>query len=63
MRSVEVCDKEWDTAARVRDRALTEARERVILLMKELALDPRYFALAMPVSPTSRIRSRSLSVN
>ena len=39
VRSVELREKEWDIAARVRERALTDAREQVNLLMKELALD------------------------
>ncbi len=37
--SVELREKEWDLAARVRERALTETREQVNLLMKELATD------------------------
>jgi hypothetical protein len=32
-------EKEWDIAARVRERALTDAREQIGLLMKELAAD------------------------
>jgi transketolase len=36
--SVELREKEWDLAARVRERALADAREHVNLLMKELAL-------------------------
>jgi hypothetical protein len=39
VRSVELREKEWDIAARVRERALTDARAQVNLLMKELALD------------------------
>jgi hypothetical protein len=39
VRSVELRETEWDMAARVRERALTEAREQVSLLMKELATD------------------------
>jgi hypothetical protein len=39
VRSVELREKEWDIAARVRERALTDAREQVNLLMKEVALD------------------------
>lgn len=39
VRSLELREKEWDLAARVRERALTEAREQVNLLMKELTLD------------------------
>ena len=39
VRSVELREREWDIAARVRERALTDAREQVNLLMKELALD------------------------
>jgi hypothetical protein len=38
-RSVELRETEWDIAARVRERALTEAREQMNLLMKELATD------------------------
>ena len=38
-RSVELREKEWDMAARVRERALSDAREQIGLLMKELALD------------------------
>ena len=37
--SVELREKEWDLAARVRERALADAREHVNLLMKELATD------------------------
>ncbi|MGB6306969.1 MAG: DNA-binding protein [Steroidobacteraceae bacterium] len=37
--SVELREKEWDLAARVRERALAEAREQISLLMKELAAD------------------------
>jgi len=36
-RSVELREKEWDMAARVRERALTETREQVNLLLKELS--------------------------
>jgi hypothetical protein len=39
VRSVELREREWDMAARVRERALADAREQVSLLMKELALD------------------------
>ena len=35
--SVELREKEWDLAARVRERALADAREHVNVLMKELA--------------------------
>jgi hypothetical protein len=38
-RSVELREKEWDLAARVRERALADTREQVNLLMKELATD------------------------
>jgi len=34
---VELREKEWDIAARVRERALADAREHVNLLLKELA--------------------------
>jgi Plasmid replication region DNA-binding N-term len=37
--SVELREKEWDLAARVRERALADTREQVNLLMKELAAD------------------------
>jgi hypothetical protein len=37
--SVELREKEWDMAARVRERALADAREHVNVLMKELAID------------------------
>jgi DNA repair ATPase RecN len=37
--SVELREKEWDMAARVRERALADTREQVNLLMKELATD------------------------
>jgi Plasmid replication region DNA-binding N-term len=37
-RSVELREKDWDIAARVRERGLADAREQVNLLMKELAL-------------------------
>jgi len=38
-RSVELREKEWDLAARVRERALADARDHVNVLMKELAID------------------------
>ncbi len=38
-RSVELREKEWDMAARVRERTLADTREQVNLLMKELATD------------------------
>jgi hypothetical protein len=38
-RSVELRAKEWDTAARVRECALADAREHVNLLLQELATD------------------------
>jgi Plasmid replication region DNA-binding N-term len=38
-RSVELREKEWDMAARVRERALADAREQIGLLMRELAID------------------------
>ena len=37
-RSQELREKEWDIAARVRERALTDAREQVNVLMKKLVL-------------------------
>jgi hypothetical protein len=39
VRSVELREKEWDMAARVRERALSDARDQVNQLLKELALD------------------------
>jgi hypothetical protein len=38
-RSQELREKEWDIAARVRERALADAREHVNVLMKELVLN------------------------
>jgi hypothetical protein len=38
-RSQELREKEWETAARVRERALSDAREHVNVLMKELVLN------------------------
>jgi hypothetical protein len=38
-RSVELREKEWDMAARVRERALADTREQVNMLMQELATD------------------------
>jgi hypothetical protein len=38
-RSVELREKEWDMAARVRERALTDAREHINVLMKALSTD------------------------
>jgi hypothetical protein len=38
VRSVELREKEWDLAARVREPALADAREQINRLMKELAL-------------------------
>jgi hypothetical protein len=37
--SFDLREKEWDLAARVRERALADAREHVNVLMKELAID------------------------
>src|ERR1700722_11321910 len=37
--SIKLREREWDLAARVRERALTDAREQVNLLLKELAAD------------------------
>jgi hypothetical protein len=37
--SVELREKEWDLAARVRERALADARDHINVLMKELATD------------------------
>jgi chromosome segregation ATPase len=37
--SIALREKEWDLAARVRERALADAREHVNVLMKELAAD------------------------
>jgi hypothetical protein len=37
--SVELREREWDLAARARERAITEARDQLSLLMKELAID------------------------
>lgn len=37
--AVELREKEWDIAARIRERALADAREQVNLLMRELAAD------------------------
>jgi hypothetical protein len=39
VRSIELREKEWDMAARVRERSLADARAQVNVLMKELALD------------------------
>jgi hypothetical protein len=39
LRSMELREKEWDMAARVRERALADAREQVGLLMTELSAD------------------------
>jgi hypothetical protein len=39
VRSMEMREKEWDMAARVRERALADARDQIGLLMKELAAD------------------------
>ncbi len=38
-RSQELREKEWETAARVRERALTDARAQVNMLMQELVLN------------------------
>lgn len=38
-RSMELREKEWDMAARIRERALVDAREQVSLLMSELSAD------------------------
>ena len=37
--SVELREKEWDLAARIRERALVETREQVNVLLRELATD------------------------
>jgi hypothetical protein len=39
VRSIELREKEWDIAARVRERALADVREQLNVLMKELALN------------------------
>ena len=39
VRSIELREKEWDMAARVRERALADVREQINALMTELALD------------------------
>jgi len=39
VRSVELREKEWDMAARLRERALADSREQVTVLMRELSLD------------------------
>jgi hypothetical protein len=39
VRSIELREKEWDMAARVRERALADVREQLNILMKEIALD------------------------
>jgi chromosome segregation ATPase len=39
VRSVELREKEWDMAARVRERALADARDHINALMKALATD------------------------
>ena len=39
VRSMEMREKEWDMAARVRERALADAREQVSLLVTELSVD------------------------
>jgi chromosome segregation ATPase len=39
VRSFELREKEWDLAARVRERALADARDHVNVLLKELAID------------------------
>ncbi len=36
---MELREKDWDLAARVRERALTEARDQINVLLKELAAD------------------------
>src|SRR5450755_3851811 len=36
-RSLELREKEWDMAARIRERALADAREQVNVLLRELA--------------------------
>jgi len=38
-RALELREKDWDIAARVRERALTEARDQINVLLKELAAD------------------------
>jgi chromosome segregation ATPase len=38
LRSLELREKEWDMAARVRERALADAREQVMVLVGELAV-------------------------
>jgi chromosome segregation ATPase len=39
VRAMELREKDWDLAARVRERALVEARDQVNVLLKELAAD------------------------
>src|ERR1019366_4847055 len=38
-RAIELREKDWDLAARVRERALADAREHINVLLKELAAD------------------------
>ena len=38
-RAIELREKDWDLAARVRERALVEARDQINVLLKELAAD------------------------
>jgi hypothetical protein len=38
-RAIELREKDWDLAARVRERALVEARHQINVLLKELATD------------------------
>lgn len=38
-RALELREKDWDIAARVRDRALSEARDQINVLLQELAAD------------------------
>ncbi len=50
-RSLELREKEWDIAARVRERALVDTREQVNLLLKELG------------NATAELRSRDSRIN
>lgn len=49
-RSLELREKEWDMAARVRERALADTREQVNMLLKELA------------SATAELRSNKMQI-
>jgi hypothetical protein len=58
-RAIELREKDWDLAARVRERALVEARDQINVLLKELAADRGFGIAARGLPPAARARGHS----